>query len=145
MCLGLIHEFEGEAGHHRPLPALDPAGNWEIGWGHKLSGPHYTKPPLSRADADALALSDLELAARAVCVRLDANALSEGQYAALIDFTFNEGVTAFSHSTLAQLVSKGAPAADEFDRWTYAHVNGVAVRMSGLVRRRAAEKALFLS
>lgn len=148
LCLGLIHQFEGEAGQFRPVPAQDCVGNWEIGWGHKLPGPQYAGAPLTAADADTLAILDLEVAAQAVCARLAgrAAALTDGQYAALVDFTYNEGVTAFQTSTLAKKIAACDPAAaDEFDHWVYAHVDGKVVQLAGLVRRRAAEKALYLA
>jgi GH24 family phage-related lysozyme (muramidase) len=145
-CLGLIHQFEGEAGQPRLCPARDPAGNWEIGWGHKL--PNANHPAITAAEADQLALADLGEAALCVCNVLGGrvNTLTDNQYAALIDFTFNEGGHAFAGSTLAAKVAKGdRSAADEFAAWVFAHVNGKAVQLPGLIRRRAAEKALFLT
>lgn len=149
LCLGLIHQFEGEAGAFRPLPAKDCAGNWEIGWGHKLAGPAYAGAPIDAATADTLALNDLEIAAQAVCDRLSDRVMqiTDKQYAALIDFTFNEGARAFAGSTLAAKVQIGSilAASQEFDRWVWAHVDGKLVQLAGLVRRRRAERALFLS
>jgi lysozyme len=58
---------------------------------------------------------------------------------------FNEGVGQFAESTLMKLVLKGdyANAALEFPRWVFGTANGQKVQLPGLVRRRAAERALF--
>lgn len=147
ICLTLIFEFEGDAGRFRPVPALDPAGNWEIGWGHKLAGPSFAGGPLDAAGAEALARADLSAAALDVCNAINGAAalLTDNQYAALIDFAFNEGGDKFAGSTLAALVKKGmfAAAANQFGRWTYMHVNGQPVQAPGLIRRRAAELKLW--
>ncbi len=68
--------------------------------------------------------------------------LAQEQFDALISFAFNLGATALAESTLLILVNKGShkAAAEQFDRWV--HAGGK--KLYGLVRRRAAEKALFL-
>lgn len=149
-CFGLIKTFEGNAGQFEPTRAQDPVGNWEIGWSHKLTGD--TDPLWSETlDAQAahdLAISDLTVAAQGVCDALgDAvTGLTDGQYAALIDFTYNEGVDAFTNSTLCQLVINRAmhlvPA--EFLKWKYETINGVKVVSNGLVNRRKAEISVWL-
>jgi lysozyme len=50
-------------------------------------------------------------------------------------------------STLLRLLNQRdyAGAADQFGRWVYATVNGVKTELPGLVKRRAAERALFLT
>ena len=60
-------------------------------------------------------------------------------YSALVSFAYN--VRGWRGSTLLRLVNAGdmAGAAEQFDRWT---LSGGRV-MRGLVRRRAAERALF--
>ncbi len=69
--------------------------------------------------------------------------LSQNQFDALVSFIFNLGSTNFIRSTLLIKInerdSKGA--ADEFGKWT--KIRGCEI--SGLIRRRAAEKELFLS
>lgn len=149
ICLGLIHQFEGKNGAFRPEPALDPTGHYEIGWGHKLQGPRYAGVPISATMADILAIADLNEAAAGVCDVLgDAvDPLTDAQYAALTDFVFNLGAGNFASSTLCRLVKAGdlTAAADEFGKWVYGHVDGVAVKFDGLVRRRAAEEALWRS
>ena len=146
VCLQLIFQFEGDAGKFRPVPAQDPVGNWEIGWGHKLAGPHYGGAlPLG---AEALARADLTAAAVDVCNVLGpaVTPLTDNQYGALIDFTFNEGGEHFATSTLANVIKQGMLklAGAQFSRWIYAHQpDGTAVVEPGLARRRAAEIALW--
>lgn len=67
--------------------------------------------------------------------------LTQGQFDALVSFAFNLGEGALAQSTLLRLLNAGdyAGAAAQFDRWNKA---GGRV-LPGLVRRRAAERALF--
>lgn len=154
MCMGILRQFEGDKGTFEAVPTKDPEGNWEIGWGHKLSGPGKNPAPgriIDRAEADTLAAQDLQLAADGVCQALSAAVVAEltdGQYAALIDFTYNLGVNNFAGSTLCRLVNGGnfTLAADEFGKWVYATdpKTKAKVVLQGLVKRRALEKAMWL-
>lgn len=67
----------------------------------------------------------------------------QGQFDALVSFTYNLGARSLSTSTLLRKLNAGdyAGAADEFLRWNKA---GGKV-LTGLTRRREAERALFLS
>jgi GH24 family phage-related lysozyme (muramidase) len=68
--------------------------------------------------------------------------LTQGQFDALVSFTYNLGARSLSTSTLRKLnAGDYAGAADEFLRWNKA---GGKV-LNGLTRRREAERALFLS
>ncbi len=69
--------------------------------------------------------------------------LTQGQFDALVSFTYNLGTRSLSTSTLLRKLNAGdyAGAANEFPRWNKA---GGKV-LSGLSRRREAERALFLS
>ena len=69
--------------------------------------------------------------------------LTQGQFDALVSFTYNLGARTLSTSTLLRKLNAGdyAGAADEFLRWNKA---GGKV-LNGLTRRREAERALFLS
>ena len=69
------------------------------------------------------------------------NALTAGQYAAILDFAYNLGVGAFAASTLCHFIQIGNMAAvpGQFALWTHERVNGVETVEQGLVRRRAAE------
>ena len=67
--------------------------------------------------------------------------LTQGQYDALVSFSFNTG--SLSVSTLRKKLLRGdyEGAAGEFQRWVFAGGR----RLAGLVRRREAERNLFLS
>jgi lysozyme len=69
--------------------------------------------------------------------------LTQNQFDALVSFSFNVGVHAFSKSTLLKKLNredyKGAKR--EFRRWVYAGGR----RLQGLVNRRNQEAQLFLS
>ncbi|EPV3024942.1 lysozyme [Citrobacter freundii] len=75
--------------------------------------------------------------------RLVKVALTQGQFDALVSFTYNLGARSLSTSTLLRKLNAGdySGAADEFLRWNKA---GGKV-LNGLTRRREAERALFLS
>lgn len=68
--------------------------------------------------------------------------LTQNQFDALVSLTYNIGSGAFNNSTLLKKLNKGdyQGAADQFLAWNKA---GGKV-MKGLVRRREAERALFL-
>ncbi|EPH0070380.1 lysozyme, partial [Acinetobacter baumannii] len=68
--------------------------------------------------------------------------LTQNQFDALASFTYNLGETNLANSTLLKKLNKGdyQGAADQFLVWNKA---GGKV-MKGLVRRREAERALFL-
>lgn len=67
--------------------------------------------------------------------------LNQGQFDALVSFTYNLGPANLRSSTLLKMVNAGdfAGAAGQFKRWNKA--NGKTMR--GLTRRRAAEQCLF--
>jgi len=69
-------------------------------------------------------------------------ALDDGQFDALVSFTFNLGSGALQRSTLRRRVNReeheAAPA--EFRRWVWAGGR----RLKGLMRRREAEAQLYV-
>lgn len=71
--------------------------------------------------------------------------LTQGQFDALVSFVFNVGHGAYAQSTLRKLVNAGdfTAAAEEFCKWVYTTQNGKKIILEGLVKRRAAERALF--
>lgn len=68
--------------------------------------------------------------------------LSQSQWDALMSFTYNLGAANLESSTLLKRLNAGnyAGAAEQFPRWNKA---GGQV-LSGLTKRRAAERAMFL-
>ena len=95
---------------------------------------------IDRAEAEALLRLDLRGAERAVC-RLIPAPLTEARFDALASFTFNLGAGALQRSTLRRVVNRGEHEAvpAELLRWVWAGGR----RLKGLVRRRAAEAALY--
>jgi lysozyme len=137
----LVAEFEGFSAK----PYLCPANVWTIGYGTtRINGQPVTAatPPVTRAQAQALLRNDLAQFARDVD-RLCRMRLTNNQRAALISFAYNLGAGALQRSTLLRFLKNEnyADAADQFDVWVFAG----GQRLNGLVRRRAAEKALFLT
>jgi lysozyme len=144
-CLALVHAFEGSGGTFLPTRGQDPSGNWAIGYGHDLTGMFdpLWNATLDAEQADALAISDLGVAAQGVCDALGpvVNSLSEGQYAACIDFAYNLGSGAFAGSTLCHFIKTGnmAGVPGQFLLWVHERINGAEVVERGLVRRRQAD------
>lgn len=69
--------------------------------------------------------------------------ISDNEFSALCAFTYNVGVGALEHSTLLKLLNDGADRiaiADQFLKWDM--VDGQHI--TGLTRRRQAERSLFL-
>ena len=135
--LQLIAGFEGLrlAAYPDPGTGGEP---WTIGYGHTDG----VRPGDRCTEAQAMGwLQDDVRFAEAAVARNVTVALEQNQFDALVSFTFNLGAGAFAQSTLLRLLNRGdyAGAAGQFGRWV--HV-GAAV-LHGLVRRRAAERALF--
>ena len=133
--LALTEQFEG-----LQLTAYqDPVGVWTIGYGHTGSDvqPGLT---ITQEQASDLLLQDVAGAVAAVN-RLVTIPLTQNQFDALVDFTFNVGQGNLASSTLLRELNAGNTegAADQFLVWVYAK----GVELPGLVTRRQAEAALF--
>lgn len=147
--MALINHFEqGPLGGPALTAYQDSGGVWTIGLGHAIS----PQDPLRHARitpdaAAALAQDDLDNAACEVEHQLGdmVAQVPEGVYAALIDFVFNEGAGNFHGSTLLRFLQHGNldAACEELGRWVYGHVDGKAVKLEGLVKRRAAEQQVW--
>lgn len=99
-------------------------------------------PDIDETMAEKWLEEDMVKAVRAA-IRLCPGAERPTQLAALADFAFNCGAGNLEMSTLRTRVNRGdfSGAAEEFGRWVYAR----GVKLPGLVRRRVAERNLFLS
>lgn len=131
----LIRQFED----CRLEAYLCPAGIWTIGVGHTRGVKKGDR--CSTQQADVWLTQDLEDAESAVAMLVKAP-LTQGQFDALVSFTFNLGARALAESTLLILLNRRnyPAAAEQFGRWVYSK----GQKLGGLVRRRAAEAALFL-
>jgi lysozyme len=121
----------------------DIAGIETIGYGHVMR--HGDPTSVTREQAMAILQHDVASAESAVNADVKM-ALSQGQFDALVSFTFNLGSGALATSTLLQTLNAGdtVNAAREFLRWCHARVNGQMVRVQGLYNRRLAEAVMFL-
>jgi len=150
----LIKAFEG----CESTPYLCPAKLWTVGYGHVLypeqarlkvdqRAPYPLKPEHNRVwDADeinALLEADLSRFEAGVSRLCPASDDSQSQFDALVSFAFNVGLGNLQSSTLRMKYNRGDTegAADEFLKW---NKSGGKV-LGGLVRRREAERMLFLS
>lgn len=136
--IDLIKKFEGI----RLKSYICPAGVLTIGYGHTGSDV-YPNQQITEEEAEKLLWKDTESAQQTVSSFVSVK-INQNEYDALVSFTFNVGPTAFVNSTLLKLLNHGADrkvVAGEFGRWVKA---GSDEPVPGLVRRREAEKALFL-
>ena len=132
----LIKSFEG----CRLTAYRDSVGIWTIGYGHTAGVEQGMT--ITQAKAEGLLKNDLVIYENYV-KKYITYALNQNQFDALVSFTYNLGGGNLQKSDLRKYLNAGnlQAAADEFDKWVYAG----GKKLSGLVRRRAAEKALFLT
>lgn len=145
--LDLIKEFEG---YLRPLKDGGciayrcPAGVWTLGWGCTKG----IKPGMTWTKQQAVEGLRRELAeCEAAVTRMVTVPIHQHQFDALVSFAYNCGIGALQKSTILRKLNRGdvEGAAAAFEAWNKATVNGKRVVLRGLARRRAAEKALFLT
>jgi GH24 family phage-related lysozyme (muramidase) len=119
---------------------LDIAGLPTIGYGHRLLNSQSFPGGISEADAAIILAVDVRDAEQAV-ERLVTVELSQGQFDALVDFTFNLGVGRLAKSTLLKLLNKGRydDASVLLLRWDHAGCTEVPA----LKARREAECELW--
>lgn len=133
--INLIKEFEGL----RLDAYLCPAGVLTIGYGH--TGPNV-KPGMriTESEAETLLRRDLENFKPSV-ERLLKVTLNPNQFSAIVAFAYNLGTGALSRSALLNKLNRKDfhGAGQEFLRWDKAK----GKVLTGLTRRRKAEKALF--
>lgn len=124
-------------------PYFDVAGKCTIGVGHLMKD-EDSRDPITEEQATALLESDLSHVGSQV-LAMATVPLLQYQFDALCDFAFNLGTHALNDSTLLRLVNLGqfGAAGYEFPKWSHAHINGVSQVVEGLMRRRAAERAMF--
>lgn len=139
--LALIKQFEGL----RLDAYRDQVGVWTIGYGHTAqAGPPTPAAGLriTRQEAEALLIRDLvkyEAAVDGVLTRSP----TQNQFDAMVSLCFNIGPGNFARSSVVRAFNKAEDnrAAEAFLAWNKA---GGKV-LSGLARRRQAERRLFLS
>jgi GH24 family phage-related lysozyme (muramidase) len=134
--LELIKTSEG----FRNKVYLDMAGLPTIGYGHRLMHPECYPDGICETQADVILLWDANGAEQAVS-RLVKVQLTQGQFDALVDFTFNLGSGRLAASTLLEDLNAGKyeAAASELLRWDHSGEQEVA----SLKARREAEFHLW--
>jgi lysozyme len=159
----LMHKFEG----FRSRPYLCPAHIWTIGYGHVLYQDQIRLPvvrvegkdvpmirkemPLkpednrvwTKQEIDDLFKKDVEHFERGVLRLVPGVVGRQGAFDALVSISFNFGLGNLQRSTIRMKANRGdwEGAAEAFMMWT----KGGGRVLPGLVRRREAEKALFMA
>lgn len=147
----LIAEFEGclrKVGHDQYGPYLCPARVATIGMGTTVY--NRTGTPVRMSDAPITYAKAEELLAYdigkkyAPAVRRSVKRFEHvNQFGACTSFAYNVGTGGFKDSTMCWLMNQGhyRRAADEYMKWT----RGGGRVLKGLVNRRIAERAMFLT
>lgn len=142
--IALIKRFEGCAkvrpdGRVAAYPDPGTGGApWTIGWGATGAG-IGPATVWSQAQCDARLEADLARFAAEVAEAVGDAPTSQAQFDALVSFHYNTGAIRRATLTRRHVAGDFAGAAAEFARWKHA---GGRV-LTGLVRRRAAEAALY--
>jgi len=157
-----MHRFEG----CRNKPYLCPAHIWTIGYGHVLYQDQIRLPVVKKEGYEGVIRKDYPLAPEHARVwskeeidglfRVDVSNFErgvlrlvpgvvgrQGAFDALVSFAFNAGLGNLQRSQIRMKANRGdwEGAAEAFMQWT----KGGGKVLPGLVRRREAEIALFLS
>ena len=159
----LMHKYEG----FRNRPYLCPAHIWTIGYGHVLYQ-EQIKLPVVRTPANPTAMirkeyplkqednrvwtkeeinelfrTDVQTFERGVLRLIPGVVGHQGRFDALVSFAFNAGLGNLQRSAIRMKANRGdwEGAAEAFMAWT----KGGGKVLPGLVKRRQAEIALFLS
>ena len=135
--IDLIKYFEG----FRSTVYLCAAGVPTLGFG-STHGITMDSPSITEEEGLELLMLDIAKFERGVNRLIDAS-LNQNQFDALTSFAFNLGNGSLQASTLRKKVNREdyEGAADEFPRWVFAGGR----KLNGLVKRRYAERALFLT
>ena len=140
--LDIIKSFEGwSASVYRC-----PAGRYTVGWGstwdHKGNPITAKQHDITEDYGTTLLKRELRHVESAIRKLIKAD-LNENMFSAIASWTYNVGTGAMQRSTLRMKLNRGLheEAADEFPKWRRA---GGKI-LKGLVRRRIAERELFLS
>lgn len=137
--LNLIKGYEGL----RMSAHYAPTEQWTVGYGHTDSARHGMS--VTEGDAERLLKSDVQPIEQLISDTVRAP-LNQNEHDALVSLIFNIGEDNWRRSTALRKLNAGDKlgAANAFELWTKAFVNNELVSLDGLVRRRAAEKSLFL-
>lgn len=136
--INLIKSFEGLVLKAAPCPAGVPT----VGYGH--TGPDvYNGKVITAEQAEDLLRKDLAAFERGVLMYLDGVPTTQAQFDAMVSLAFNIGLGGFMRSSVLRHHKAGnrLRAAASFLMW----VKGGGKTLPGLVRRRNAERKLYLT
>lgn len=135
--IGLIKRFEGFSA----TVYICPAGYPTIGYGHLVREAERYEQGITEAEAEDLLRRDVQTAEKAVLCLIDVP-LTDGQFDALVSFTFSLGAGALQRSTLRRKVNRQAHSEvpEQFKHWVWAR----GKKLAGLINRRAAEANKYL-
>ena len=134
--LDLIKRFEGFS----PTIYICPGGYPTIGYGHVVKKHEDFSNGINEVEAENLLRQDAGIAERLV-LRLIHVPLTDGQFDALVSFTFNLGCGALQRSTLRRKFNREeyGDVPKQFMRWIWAGGR----KLRGLIRRRKSEVLLY--
>lgn len=134
--MDLIKRFEGFS----RTVYFCPAGYPTIGYGHVVRDDEDFSAGIDEAQAEELLRQDAQIAERAVLHLINVP-LIDGQFDALVSFTYNLGGGALQRSTLRRKINREehGEVPEQFMRWVWAGGR----KLKALVRRRAAEAGLY--
>lgn len=136
--LELIKQFEGLR-----LDSYICAGGVEtVGWGH--TGPDVKHPmKITLQQAEGFLRADLAKFEAGVEKAINGAETTDNQFSAFVSLAYNIGLSAFAGSTVLKRHKLGNKlgASRAFGMW----IRGGGKVLPGLVRRREAEAALYLS
>ena len=152
-CLHMIEHHEGV----RFKPYQCPAKLWTIGVGHVLYPNQGKMPidqrgsfPLAQEDNRAFSKNEVNAILRADLARFEKGVatycpvpLTQGQFDALVSFSFNVGLGTLQRSTMRQKVLRNDMEGAAEELLKYCMAGGKVLK--GLQKRRIDERALFLS
>jgi len=133
----------------------DSGGTWTIGYGHTGRMPDGTPvgkgKKISREEAESLLRRDIAVHAEKVRRLLGETPVTRSQFEALVDFSFNKGITRLKSSTLLKMVQEARyiDASDEFLRWIYVtryrNGNPITKKLPGLEERARSNQKMMLA
>lgn len=120
-----------------------PSEQWTVGYGHTGTARHGMS--VTEGDAERLLADDVKPIEAIIGDTVRAP-LNQNEHDALVSLIFNIGEDNWRRSSVLRKLNAGDKlgAADAMELWSKAYVNNELTTLDGLVRRRAAEKSLFL-
>jgi len=136
--------------HSKVYDASGPkhAGDWTIGYGHKVKSGEKFSGGITRSEALAILSKDVHKAEAAVNnsrIGLGLGPLPQNEFDALVDLAFNAGAGAVARGNeMMRALYSGHVGESNFTVYHYAHdANGKLEAVHGLFARREAEWRLY--